>query len=297
MAMQVEVIDWRETYIDLVKRTVLYGNRTAPRGVVTMERENCIINFSNPPEAMLTGIGRKFSTTAAAIEALQLIAGFSTPGLLVGAAPRFAEFLEDDGTPWGSYADRMWYDDTSFPRDIAQPDRNQIESAVNKLRKDPDSRQATVTFWRPELDNLPGKRDYPCTVALNYRIRNDRLNATTFMRSNDVWLGVPYDVFMFTQLQHTMARALGIAVGSYAHIAASLHVYERDFPGITQLHSYEGDEYPYEPQGVGWEPNMPWPHYAETAKMLLLGKMNENSNASEKWYRERVTRAERAAQS
>jgi thymidylate synthase len=48
------------------------------------------------------------------------------------------------------------------------------------------------------------------------------------MRSNDVFLGLPYDVFNFTMLQELMAVELGIELGSYIHFAASLHLYETD---------------------------------------------------------------------
>ena len=49
------------------------------------------------------------------------------------------------------------------------------------------------------------------------------------MRSNDLWLGFPYDVFQFTCLQVRMAMELGLDIGTYTHIAGSLHLYARDF--------------------------------------------------------------------
>jgi hypothetical protein len=55
------------------------------------------------------------------------------------------------------------------------------------------------------------------------------------MRSNDIWLGTPYDVTMFTQLQLSMARALKMFVGTYRHHVGSLHIYERDIPAAEQF--------------------------------------------------------------
>ena len=55
------------------------------------------------------------------------------------------------------------------------------------------------------------------------------------MRSNDVWWGLPYDVFQFTQLQLTLARLLDVAPGEYTHMVGSLHAYERDADGIDAL--------------------------------------------------------------
>jgi hypothetical protein len=48
------------------------------------------------------------------------------------------------------------------------------------------------------------------------------------MRSNDLWLGLPYDVFAFTCIQQMVAAALGVGLGWYQHQAGSLHVYDRN---------------------------------------------------------------------
>jgi thymidylate synthase len=48
------------------------------------------------------------------------------------------------------------------------------------------------------------------------------------MRSNDIWMGFPYDVFSFTAMQCLMAMELGLGIGTYTHIAGSLHLYERN---------------------------------------------------------------------
>src|SRR5690606_26043016 len=62
----------------------------------------------------------------------------------------------------------------------------------------------------------------------------------TVMRSNDLWLGLPYDIMMFTRLQSAMAWALGVRVGKYVHTTFSLHLYERDIPKVDHLHAPDG---------------------------------------------------------
>lgn len=95
----------------------------------------------------------------------------------------------------------------------------------NMLRTDPNSRQAVLHI--KTADNKPSK-DVNCTVCLQFLIRDGKLNATVYMRSNDIWMGFPYDVFSFTALQCKMAMELGVGIGTYTHIAGSLHLYERD---------------------------------------------------------------------
>jgi thymidylate synthase len=63
---------------------------------------------------------------------------------------------------------------------------------------------------------------------LQYFVRSDRLDAITFMRSNDIYLGLPHDVFTFTMIQEIIARSLGVELGTYIHMIGSLHLYEKD---------------------------------------------------------------------
>lgn len=93
------------------------------------------------------------------------------------------------------------------------------------LKSDPLSRQAVLHI--KTADNTPSK-DVNCTVCLQFLIRDGKLHATVYMRSNDIWMGFPYDVFSFTAMQCKMAMELGVGIGTYTHIAGSLHLYERN---------------------------------------------------------------------
>lgn len=90
---------------------------------------------------------------------------------------------------------------------------------------DINTRQAVLHI--KTADNRPSK-DVNCTVCVQFLIRDGKLHATTYMRSNDIWMGFPYDVFSFTALQCKMAMELGVGIGTYTHIAGSLHLYERN---------------------------------------------------------------------
>ena len=106
---------------------------------------------------------------------------------------------------------------------------NQIEQALVQLRDNPSSRQ--VVFHIKEARNLidDPTKDLNCTVCLQLFIREGKLYMTTYMRSNDLWMGFPYDVFQFTCLQTLLAMELDVELGTYTHVAGSLHLYERDY--------------------------------------------------------------------
>jgi thymidylate synthase len=55
------------------------------------------------------------------------------------------------------------------------------------------------------------------------------------MRSNDVFLGLPHDIFCFSMIQEIVARSVGCDVGQYVHVAGSLHLYDTDVKGARRF--------------------------------------------------------------
>jgi hypothetical protein len=207
---------------------------------MTYDAGQVTVVLEDPTYGLALGVGRSLSPRVAAAEAIQLIGGFHNPELMVWASPAFKKYM--DGYNFhGAYGDRIG---------------TQVELAVAKLEDDLDTRQAVITLWDPEKDNEGGLHDYPCTVALGFSRRDHVglpahgvLDMHVTMRSNDVWLGFPYDVFQFTQLQLTVARMLDLPVGEYTHTAWSMHLYERDRDMAIAL-PIETIEV-YQPQGIG----------------------------------------------
>jgi thymidylate synthase len=111
---------------------------------------------------------------------------------------------------------------------------DQLDRVRRLLLRDPDTRQAVVQLYDPGQDWL-GHRDVPCTVGYRFFLRSGRLHMHTTMRSQDLWLGFPYDVFTATILQELLAGWLGAEPGEYHHHVDSLHLYESDQPRAAQL--------------------------------------------------------------
>lgn len=108
---------------------------------------------------------------------------------------------------------------------------NQLELVIDILSKDPNSRRAVININVPNPKAFETK-DEPCTIALQFFIRNNKLNMTTVMRSNDIWFGTPYDIIYFTILQQIIALKLKVELGTYTHVANSFHVYDRNVADV-----------------------------------------------------------------
>ena len=131
-------------------------------------------------------------------------------------AKKWAEISDDGETNNSAYGYRIFY---KFGFD-------QWEFVKELIKRDPNTRQAVIHI---KDASIAPTKDTPCTVYLQFFLRDNKLNLSVHMRSNDIWMGVPYDMFSFCFLQVKMAMELGVEVGTYTHYAGSLHMYKRDY--------------------------------------------------------------------
>lgn len=109
---------------------------------------------------------------------------------------------------------------------------DQWDMVKHLLIENPNTRQAVVHIKEArDIVKYPVK-DLNCTVSLQFLLRDNMLNLITTMRSNDIWIGLPYDVFNFTCMQIQMAMELGVKIGYYYHNAGSLHLYKKDLKNL-----------------------------------------------------------------
>ena len=132
----------------------------------------------------------------------------------------------------GKYA-KMWYDLTDDGETVNSAygyrifhkfGFDQLQYVIDKLKKNPYDRQAVIHI--KEADDKPTK-DTPCTCLLQFTVFDGKLNLHTYMRSNDIWLGLPYDMAFFTSLLHIVCKETGLPMGLYYHTVGDLHLYER----------------------------------------------------------------------
>jgi len=133
---------------------------------------------------------------------------------------------------------------------------NQIDIVIDKLAKQPFTRQAQMITWMPNLDNTC--YDPPCLQSLWYRILEDEqgvywLNCNVRFRSNDAWGASFMNMFGFIQFNNGIIAA-GVAkktgrrveLGRLNWHADSYHIYGKDIEGARQLLFDRLDKVPFE---------------------------------------------------
>ncbi len=108
---------------------------------------------------------------------------------------------------------------------------DQLSYVLSNLKADKDSRQAVINIWR---ENPRPSKDIPCTLNLQWFIRDNKLHCKANMRSSDAWLGWVYDTFNFSMISAWIALALrpaynDIRLGNLYLSAGSQHLYENNF--------------------------------------------------------------------
>jgi thymidylate synthase len=109
---------------------------------------------------------------------------------------------------------------------------NQFEQVVDELRRNKDSRRASMVYQRPSIwveynDNC--KNDFICTNAVTYYIRDNELHSVVQMRSNDVIFGYRNDYAWQEYVLYALADELNVDTGQMYWQVQNLHVYERHF--------------------------------------------------------------------
>lgn len=118
-----------------------------------------------------------------------------------------------------------------------------LYSAYEELVKDVNSRRASITINNNEI-MYDKSIDKLCTNNISFRIRNNKLNMTVQMRSNDIIRNMVYDVFTFSMIYGIMFNSLichypELSVGEYYHTAASMHVHKVDSEKLLEAAKLE----------------------------------------------------------
>jgi thymidylate synthase len=204
-----------------------HGRGYQPRGLPTLELYNASTVMVDMQYPVVQQRARKLSYSFMAAEALWITDGSDRLEHHHEIAKKLALYSDDGRTLNGAYGPRI------MP---------QVPYVVDALVKDRDTRQAALTVWTPRRAGDVSK-DVPCTVAMVFGIRDGQLHCHAFMRSSDVWMGLPYDIFSFSMVSALVACQVNallhpkphISLGRLTITAASSHLYQRDVPAADVI--------------------------------------------------------------
>ena len=202
---------------DVYKKLIEKLLKSETIGNNTREIENCILQVKEPRLYFFSFPYREISTKYADAE-LKWYWSADNRCETIGQYAKMWLRLTDDGVTNNSAYGYILFKKYGF---------NQLEQIIELLRKDKNTRRAVLNISDPTIDRINTK-DMQCTIALQFIIRDNKLDTTVYMRSNDVYFGLPYDYIFFMSLANYIASKLELKIGTYTHVATSMHMYERD---------------------------------------------------------------------
>jgi thymidylate synthase len=251
-----------EAYLETLKDIYFnYEYRAAPRGLPVREKTDYTFRVLNPVnEPIVTNdLERNKVIEDYTCKEVELYDSCTNLASDFGKASKFWEKLANpDGTVNSAYGfliwknkshGNPWFEDqvttggenqgTGLYENLAKYKRTPWEWAKQCLIADKDSRQAILRFSLP-VHAWVGVKDFTCTMHGNFLIREDKLNFSVIMRSNDMMLGLVYDLPWFVSLMDKMVEELkpyypNLTKGHYTHTVHSMHIYERDEEKIKKM--------------------------------------------------------------
>lgn len=187
----------------------------------TIEVSSFIFQISNPVPSFILYKNLNFNYPSLIMKRLQILNGTADIEALCFYDPSIKRKIDPlTGLYDGAYGPRV------------QP---QMDYIYQLLRQKPTSRQAVISIYNQKDQNKNLTFDAPSTVSLQFLLRKNKLKLICYMRSNDFWNGLPFDIGIFSFLQEVMASWLKVKLGTYTHFAGSAHIYLEDLPKVKKF--------------------------------------------------------------
>ena len=135
-----------------------------------------------------------------------------------------AEFAGDAGRIYGTQW-RSWQGAQGVQVD-------QLAQLIDGILKNPHSRRHILTAWQPaELDSmcLP-----PCHILSQFWVREGRLSCQLYQRSQDAFLGGPFNIASYSLFTHMIAQVCDLKAGEFIQVPGDAHIYSNHLDQVKE---------------------------------------------------------------
>ena len=114
---------------------------------------------------------------------------------------------------------------------------NQIEQLIESIRSNPDSRRHIVNAWN--VADVPDMALPPCHMFFQFYVGDGRLSCQVYVRSNDLFLGAPFNIAEYALLVHLVAQQTDLSPGELVYTIGDAHIYLNHLDQIEEQLSRE----------------------------------------------------------
>ncbi|AGR46830.1 hypothetical protein SHANETTE_160 [Bacillus phage Shanette] len=221
-----------QMYMDALFTLCLEGDVVRPRGKAVKEIRPVILEFTEPANRLTFLLGRVVNPFFQLAESTAWIMGGRSDVKWLLDYNASMEQFSDDGVFFNApYGERLRHWNKSDANSFIMNPFDQLYDVYEKLKADPDTRQAVAVIYNPIFDHARNEtKDRPCNLLLTFKIRKGKLDLTVMNRSNDLhWGTFGANLCQFATVLESMASWLEIPMGTYNQITDSLHIYLEDY--------------------------------------------------------------------
>lgn len=223
-----------QNYLDLLQHILENGaDKTDRTGVGTRSIFGAQLRF-NLQEGFPLLTTKKIFTKGVFGELCWLISGDTNIRWLQEQNIHIWDEWADENGNLGPVYGKQWraWEISRDPGTITTVD--QLQHVINMINEQPDSRRMIVTAWNPA--DISKQALPPCHLLYQFEVHNGKLSCHMYMRSADVFLGVPFNIASYAALTHVIARITNLAVGDLIISFGDVHIYNNHFEQVqTQL--------------------------------------------------------------
>jgi thymidylate synthase len=230
-------------YLDLVNHVLEHGNEKGDRtGTGTKSVFGYQMRF-DLSEGFPMVTTKKLHLKSIIHELLWFLKGDTNTKYLIDNGVRIWNEWADENGELGPVYGHQW-------RNWNSDEIDQIQSVIDTLKTNPNSRRMLVSAWNPSVlpdtsksfsDNVAeGKAALPpCHAFFQFYVHEGKLSCQLYQRSADIFLGVPFNIASYALFTMMMAQVCGYQAGEFIHTFGDAHIYNNHIEQLELQRSRE----------------------------------------------------------